>query len=895
MAHAAILLLVIVFSAFCASSAIDSQTFDYESYCHDILSDDAPQPPTSSKPILGFHRGFFHGGSPLFNGNYSGFSLSRGRSNPFFSPASITPTDQSDKYLVEGAMILSPPFWSYNRTRVFRRRSPPRSDRFSQPGTNLKVKGVWVGRSSTLCMAGCLQNGQTLDCNVKITFYYPSQTSITQPLVKGKLESQRNSTDPLFFDTIFVTAVPNRSYNFTKEGEFGSLCASTKEDVPANINVWKDQAVPCSFPWHRQVMDVVWDSQCTSQDCDPFGGTDGASQMTLSIENLVCKKEMLHGFFVFSLLKQGYDGIHNKILAVEGKWDLTTGKLCMSACYLRGANNDSLTPESPDCDLIVTLQFPTTFDLLFRYNVVGHVERRQKSASLKQFSFRGHMDVSDGMFSSRISSPRLVYAYTSETIKQALSKCPADSTENRKKGHQKAEYPDGHIFSDLGFYATLKKSLGGDTQIYFSPISINNRTNRFYNTIESGIRIISEEERNNNMNISFDINIIQIGNKSIKLVQNTSSSHLSAEGVYNPRTGMLCLIACRTIKFSVHSAELLDGLDKDCQIFVKAQYPLKKPGYFGKHGMSGEILSLRDSNDSLYFESIDFSSDLHVYRDQARQSVIQIDLEVIMVIISLTMAALFVGLQLRHVKRHPVVLASMSLLMLTVLILGHLIPLILNFEAIFSSRLRQNVLQWSGGWLEINEVVVRLMTMVVFLLLLRLLHLAWTSKATMSGAEGPWHMERSVLYVCLTTYVLGGLIAVIVYASTHGGLLQGMKAYAGLAVDFFLFPQVVRNYVWDIQGTVLSLPFYFGMTLVRSLPHLYDTIRKLNFVPHQSNLYYYANPSWDFYSNVWDAVIPCGTLLLVALTFLQQRYGGSCLLPRGWRQRTPYEKISANA
>jgi hypothetical protein len=59
------------------------------------------------------------------------------------------------------------------------------------------------------------------------------------------------------------------------------------------------------------------------------------------------------------------------------------------------------------------------------------------------------------------------------------------------------------------------------------------------------------------------------------------------------------------------------------------------------------------------------------------------------------------------VKKHPDVLPFISLVMLSVLTLGHLSPLVLNFEALFlkSSWSRRSILRESAGWLEANEVM----------------------------------------------------------------------------------------------------------------------------------------------------------------------------------------------
>lgn len=81
------------------------------------------------------------------------------------------------------------------------------------------------------------------------------------------------------------------------------------------------------------------------------------------------------------------------------------------------------------------------------------------------------------------------------------------------------------------------------------------------------------------------------------------------------------------------------------------------------------------------------------------------------------------------------------------------------------------------------------------------------------------------------------------------------------------------------------------MALVRSLPHIYDLCRKFRFIPAFTDMYLYANPEWDFYNITSDILIPAVILLLAMLVYMQQRWGGRCVLPRRWRSRFEYEKV----
>ena len=110
--------------------------------------------------------------------------------------------------------------------------------------------------------------------------------------------------------------------------------------------------------------------------------------------------------------------------------------------------------------------------------------------------------------------------------------------------------------------------------------------------------------------------------------------------------------------------------------------------------------------------------------------------------ISNTLACVFVGLQLFYVKKHPHVLPFISIVMLIVLMLGHMIPLLLNFEALFvANRDQTNVFLGSGGRFEVNEVTVRVVTMVAFLLQFRLLQLTWSARKGEGSQEGWWVLD----------------------------------------------------------------------------------------------------------------------------------------------------------
>lgn len=111
-------------------------------------------------------------------------------------------------------------------------------------------------------------------------------------------------------------------------------------------------------------------------------------------------------------------------------------------------------------------------------------------------------------------------------------------------------------------------------------------------------------------------------------------------------------------------------------------------------------------------------------------------------------------------------------------------------------------------------------------------------------------------------------------------------------MDGFLLPQIMFNLFSNRKENALSCLFYFGTSFVRVLPHAYDLYRAHTYDDKYYDSYYYADPSEDFYSTAWDIVIPLGSLVFAVIIFLQQRFGGRCVLPRRFRRpEGGYEKV----
>lgn len=275
-----------------------------------------------------------------------------------------------------------------------------------------------------------------------------------------------------------------------------------------------------------------------------------------------------------------------------------------------------------------------------------------------------------------------------------------------------------------------------------------------------------------------------------------------------------------------------------------------------------------------------------------------------MILLCTTLACVFVGLQLYHVKRNPDMLPLISFVMSLILTLGNMVPLVLNFESLFAQNHDKKRILLGSEWLEVNEIAVRLIVMVAFLLQFRLLQLTWSARKVYTKQKDLWIAEKKVLYVILTLYAAGFLIALLVHQSNtlqgdvvyssslsqQHSLWEDLKSFSGLVLDGFLLPQILLNLFMNSKGNALSCSFYFGISLVRLIPHAYDLFEALVYVDGSS---LYEDEIADYYSTAWDIIIPLVSLMFAAIIHLQQQFGGCSIL--SWRINTKgveeYKKV----
>ncbi|KAI8557789.1 hypothetical protein RHMOL_Rhmol04G0037400 [Rhododendron molle] len=846
---------------FFATSVSSSTSISYSHYCAYMVPESTPTTPsTTTFPYLTPVLVKYTGGDRILNN--TNVSSEAAKYFRFLPTRNIFETNTSGVYKIEASLtFLSSGSYFHGNHR--RRNS-----------LKFAFDGFWSQYSGKLCMVGSASwysnGGNLINLDAVLKLNYPMNLTIFNSLITGKLESLASPNDLYYFEPVSLLEYGSSSnYQYSLvSGEFDSDCRGGI-DIPKSQSLGLNPGWLCST-WksrRNKIFNLEYSNECSSsKNCSPLGKDDNVelpSEMTLNA--IQCSEEEHKVQYVIKF-GSGYQYLAldptTMTLVGEGSWDEKKNQLCIVACRFLNSTDSLDNARVGDCSIRLSLWYPAFWTIRNRTSILGQIwtnKTANESGYFNRITFRSRDN-------SMAVVPGLRYEYTlTEKVRKL---CPFNKPVI-KKGNR---YPKWKS-NDLEFsMVVIRDSTGNHSFSKATPSFFdyqNYALNPFSIPTSMNDTIVDEEKTTHHgpLNITYTISPYW------SVIFNYTLG-ISAEGLYDEATGRVCMVGCR---------KLSTGESMDCELLLKVQFPPVNAVKVGQ--ITGSIESMREEADPLHFKHLEMTGWVY-YRVEAKRSVQRLDLDIVMVLISYTLVGVFVGLQIFYVKRNPQVLPFASLFMLVILTLGHMVTLVLNFEALFlGNRKRNNVSLGSQGWLEVNEVVVRAVTMVAFLLHLRLLQLAFSARLGDENQKGIWVAEKKAMLVSSTIYILGLLFALFLNR-------RNIISYGGLVLDGFLLPQILLNIFHVSKENALSHPFYIGTTCVRLLPHVYNLYRAHDFARVQfDGAYLFANPYVDFYSLTWDVVITCWGVLFAVSIYLQQRFGGRCILGRRFREVEVYEKV----
>ncbi|XP_050367227.1 uncharacterized protein LOC126785656 [Argentina anserina] len=774
-------------------------------------------------------------------------------------------------------------------------RSPPEGPQHCR---EFQLQGHYSDTREKLCMVGTVSpidvpGSSSESANVVVLkLSYPKNMSIFDILVTGTLESVSG-----YFEPISILGLSQKSGyrpTFIGKGRMnGSLVRYERGESLGRDSLPLEKRGKSS----RSVCKVLgggvtlekYELEYESGYGSPVGGDVGYVPTFLVAGRTRCgdgKMQMLLGF-LNSSDNGGYSFPFEPrtTLIAEGEWIEKENRVLGVACRILNFTDSLTNAVVGDCSTRLSIRFPARLSLRNRSTIVGQIWSNRTVNDSGYFGKIGfHHSVS-----VRFRGGVLGYKYEFTEYDTVRKMCDVKKT-SRGNGNK---YPDEHSEEmRLGMAVRNKTLRSGWVNVF--PLFVDGDQSRARIWDKSPSTVVNMSY----VLINYGPNFFDKGSTTI----------VSAEGLYYRDHGYLCMKACRHVLSK--NQELMEKDTLDCAININLQFPPLDARE--TRTVNGSIESTRTKSDPLYFEPKELYS-FTITERQAAKSISRMDLENLMVLISNTLACVFVGWQLYYVKKHPDVLPFISIVMVVVLILGHMIPLVSNFQAMFvpNHSSWQDKFLVTGEWLKVSEVIVSAMMFVAFLLQLWLLRLTWSSRQGDRSQELLRDCEMKVVCATLPLYIAGALISCFAHQWIHShhisfrplrghsrfhqrySLWDNLKPYSGLVLDGFLLPQLLFNLFFNSGEKSLSCTFYIGSTIIRLLPHAYDLYRARTSPGIFTFFCYYAKSTSDFYSTAWNIIIPCGCLLFAAIVFLQQRFGGRCILPKRFRQTSgSYEKVS---
>ncbi|PRQ31323.1 hypothetical protein RchiOBHm_Chr5g0034201 [Rosa chinensis] len=877
-----LLIFFFVFAIFSLNSVSSSATPDeltYADHCASIVPESNPKRYAALDSSVFHHTGFYIGG-----GSGGGIRSPRParqlhyeHPNPIeFNAWSVRETDIQNLFNVQGSLEFERD--NYHPGNV-RSREPQSSVRF-------ELSGFWSISSGKLCMVGSgsiyLKQGDLLiDVPALLKLNNLMNFTSISSLISGTLESLTSSQkDPNYFEPISMLILPRINYQYTLVSNISDDDSSSggSDALLGSLQMEKFcSAFSGVVPVHE--FDLKYLSHCLSaKNCTTPLSVSGLLPRIVALRDIECLEDQRRLRVLVEFSDKTKHWYHralypNTTFVGEGSWNAKKNQLHVVACRFLDATHLVNNSHVGDCSIGLSLSFPGIWTIGDTRSTAGHIWSNKtvtESGYFENITFESHETYVGGVL---LKGQK--YEYTQ--IDKVTKLCPR---RNRTAANaQNTNLSPNPFPYGLRFNMAARKSEGEVEWGYFSPLSVGNQ---LYGPESYSIRDTDSIEYNNSSPYSISYQIfIDLGSTSV-------TNLISAEGIYDYTEGSLCMVGCRNVG-STDQQPINDSVD--CEILLNFQWPpnpaRKNSGFF-----KGSIVSTREKSDPLHFDHIELSPAHSFIADSYRR----VEVEVILILMTITLACVFGALQLFHVKRHPDVLPSISILMVVILTLGYMIRLMYYFEAIFMDNTdHQNPFLGSGGRVQLSQFIVRVITvqtMVAFLLQLRLLQKIWSARSTKGIYKQLWDVEKKAVSI----YAIGVLVAMVLLMSSklqeHSMLgFGGCGAYAGLVVDGFLLPQILLNMVYKSKERALSVSFYTGTTFVRVLPHAYDLYRVHISGGVLAEPYIYASPLVAFYSTAWDAIIPIGGLLFAVIIFLQQKYGGRCFLPEKLRESGAYEKI----
>ncbi|KAJ7530290.1 hypothetical protein O6H91_15G088100 [Diphasiastrum complanatum] len=767
--------------------------------------------------------------------------------------------------------------------------------------------------------------------------------------IRGVLRSLAEPGASMYFDPIKLSSQlgPYAVYHFMiTSGSFvGQTCKDSSHFAPVDREkVYRGTAFCSIFSQfvHQnalQIHDGSGGTRLLVQDvrCIDFQATDGERFANVSA---ILRKVTVGEDQSLAMQRTGVD---DHALVVDGVWRSSVGVLCMAGCQ----NPTSDTEDSEECFAKVGITIPVLISLHQQSLLLLNISdtRRRPRSSLSGLYFLP-INIDGEVHPDVLKKLHYEYGKISEAEAMISWKEATGLSLTSKLGPKFLIYPSmklGYhtlsralsVYSSIMWIKSNQRELQSRGYLSFQPIAINDficidssqsegapgdKDHSSHGKQVKPSEWTAYEETSNTSYIEEqdDHERMKKGDSMVKVAARlmitsggdiTPMNTISAEGVYNPKTGSMHLAGCR----------IDGGEDVDCRVEIVVQYPAMNVRWLINPSVNFYIRNSSDKQETqLKAAAFSFYEDIAV-----KQIISEKSMEGILIMTSLTLTVVCISSQLVQTRWKNPSLPFVSQVMLVVQATGYMISVTTGAEGLLSRMLHERFDQQSsqfameaemeGEWTGFISYTVKLLNLVTFMLVTFLFQSV--RKARVAMANNRLHdpqkppQERRVIVIFALIHAVGFLIMlaakyIILHrddgskpkmtrwqAGWEGGIandsfwFKQMKNYAVVVQDLFLLPQVIAGFIWDMQGKPLRYLYYLGLTILRLLPHVYDLLRSSVLSSQVSHLKdeVLVNDSgvelMDHSQFSGDIPIAVLALLLVVAVFFQQTS-----VARRWRK-----------
>ncbi|KAJ0593421.1 hypothetical protein HanRHA438_Chr03g0127691 [Helianthus annuus] len=490
---------------------------------------------------------------------------------------------------------------------------------YTRHSLEFNLDGFWSASTSKLCMVGSAhwltKQGNPLTLKAVLKLKFAHFINLNNSLVSGILESLASPNDFDYFDPISMLGFPigdPLKYKYTLvSNEECNVAISKTKPVQDSVSSMKSLDICSIFTQVFITYKVKYPNNC--KNCSLFGQDHGNLPAFMSLYAIQCSREDNKLRFLVEFQDRRFTSYDQSFrpgisLIGEGTWNERKDELCIVACRILNQSDPLGSARVGDCSIGLTLWFPAVRSIMKTHTTEGQIWTTKLTDDLGSFRMANFQS-----FDHSEESYGAKYKYTQ--MEKVRRVCP-------KKKHVGDKFRLGYCSFGMFVKHNNMVSSGRAASVFMGSRGLNDYlvVNPNFSPWQKAVppaTNISTMTYRRSFEISFMLNISSISRSNISSLSLFSTDddrvEISTEGVYDDETGQLCMVGCRSLK----------NASFDCEILVRFQFPQGEESL-----IKGNIESLREKNNVLYFENLDTVS-FAISGTEARESRWRVDFVIV--------------------------------------------------------------------------------------------------------------------------------------------------------------------------------------------------------------------------------------------------------------------------